>query len=239
MRRAWSRLVLAHDRIDNWMNDRIVGVFTTMGSLTALVAVSLATWSLITRSTLTDRIVAVVMLVLMLVMSAILIGAAFAEYADNEARATHARVMRRVKRQHDDDIARLERSLASAQFDLVSREADMAERHADYAAMLNDMTPDIADPFVAAMLTDAHDTEHDTLVDMIRHRLAERFSLMNLVIALTHDDDARDAMLADLRILARDGSLVVWYADAFHNGEGVGLADEIRAAELGLNIVKR
>lgn len=233
MRRAWSRLVLAHDRIDNWMNDRIVGVFTTMGSLTALVAVSLATWSLITRSTLTDRIVAVVMLVLMLVMSAILIGAAFAEYADNEARATHARVMRRVKRQHDDDIARIERTLAGAQFDIVSRDADILERHADYCGMLNEMTPDIADPFVAAMLTDA-DIEHDALVDMIRHRLAERSSLANLIVTLALDDENHDDMLTDLRRIAHDHALVVWYADAFHNGEGVGLDDMARAEQMGL-----
>lgn len=171
MRRAWSRLVLAHDRIDNWMNDRIVGVFVTMGSLSALVAVSITTWSLTTRSSVGDRVVAVLVLIVLLAMSAMLIGVGFAEHAADAERATARRARIYAQRRHDELLNEL-----TAKHDalMAARDLDDAAVARAFLAVLNvdDDAAVVSDDIAALMREEiandyAHEYEHDELAALV------------------------------------------------------------------------
>lgn len=132
MRRAMARVVLIHDRADAWMNDRITAVFGTMSAISAVLAVSLTSWSLMTRPSVGDRVAAVFTCALMLGMSAVLFAVAVAEHVANDERAKHRRTLARVIRERDAEAqsAQNMEDYLRAELALVTHERDEARREA-------------------------------------------------------------------------------------------------------------
>ena len=177
MRRAVARVVLIHDRADAWLNDRLTAVFGIMSTTSAVLAVSLMSWSLITRPSVGDRVAAVFTCALMLGLSAVLFAVAVAEHVANDERAKHRRTLARVMRERDEetqaaqnvedalraDIATQRRALTDARFmlDTARDERDALAYVVSQLVSASDMTRETMRERVLDAWLSRHNDEHD------------------------------------------------------------------------------